>query len=62
MRDQSDVRKKNYDGATGEDQFNFEALPKVMQVKEFGKRGRTKYTHLLDQVIYTLSYSKIFMS
>lgn len=44
-----DVRKKDYNMPTLEDNYNYEALPKVLQVKNFGKRGRTKYTHLLDQ-------------
>ena len=48
-KDENDVRNKVYDGVTGEDNFNFEALPKILQVKNFGKRGRTKYTHLMDQ-------------
>lgn len=45
-----DVRRKNYASEpTLEDKIDKEKLPKVMQVKNFGKRGRTKYTHLLDQ-------------
>lgn len=44
-----DVRKKDYSAPTLEDRFNKEKLPAVLQVKNFGKRGRTKYTHLLDQ-------------
>jgi microfibrillar-associated protein 1 len=44
-----DVRARNYSEPTLEDNFNYEALPEVLQVKNFGKRGRTKYTHLLDQ-------------
>jgi len=35
--------------AVGEDQFHKENLPSVMQVKNFGRSGRTKYTHLVDQ-------------
>ena len=44
-----DVRLKDFSAPTLEDNFNKEALPQVLQVKNFGKRGRTKYTHLLDQ-------------
>ena len=44
-----DVRRRAADEATGEDKFNRAALPSVMQVKNFGRAGQTKYTHLLDQ-------------
>eukprot|EP01041_Mallomonas_annulata_P006043 gene6043-12181_t len=46
---ESDVRCRDYNAPTLEDKFDKEKLPKVLQVKNFGKRGRTKYTHLTDQ-------------
>ena len=48
-KDKDDVRKRSFNEPTLEDKFNFEALPQVLQVKKFGMRGRTKYTHLADQ-------------
>mmetsp|Transcript_11363 Transcript_11363/g.34002 ORF Transcript_11363/g.34002 Transcript_11363/m.34002 type:complete len:363 (-) Transcript_11363:113-1201(-) len=44
-----DVRNRSTDGATGVDKFDRSKLPAVLQVKDFGFAGRTKYTHLVDQ-------------
>ncbi|XP_044738087.1 microfibrillar-associated protein 1 [Chrysoperla carnea] len=45
----SDIYKRDFSSATLEDHFDKTILPKVMQVKNFGRSGRTKYTHLVDQ-------------
>lgn len=46
---EDDVYKRDFSQATLEDHFDKTILPKVMQVKNFGRSGRTKYTHLVDQ-------------
>ncbi len=49
VQQDKDVRKRDYTDATLEDNFNKESMPTVMQVKNFGRSGQTKYTHLVDQ-------------
>ncbi|KAL3276571.1 hypothetical protein HHI36_011945 [Cryptolaemus montrouzieri] len=46
---EDEVFKRDFAQATLEDHFDKTILPKVMQVKNFGRSGRTKYTHLVDQ-------------
>ncbi|OCT86857.1 microfibrillar-associated protein 1 [Xenopus laevis] len=49
MDEDENVYKRDFSAPTLEDHFNKTILPKVMQVKNFGRSGRTKYTHLVDQ-------------
>lgn len=49
LDNEEDVFKRDFSQATLEDHFDKTILPKVMQVKNFGRSGRTKYTHLVDQ-------------
>lgn len=42
------MKRHDYSQAVAS-QVDVSLLPAVMQVKDFGKRSRTKYTHLKDQ-------------
>ena len=44
------VFSRDFQQPTGEDRtVDRQLLPKVLQVKRFGLKGRSKYTHLTDQ-------------
>ena len=41
-------KSRDFTAPTGGDKQDISILPKIMQVKNFGRSGRTKYTHLVD--------------
>uniref|UniRef100_T1IK48 Micro-fibrillar-associated protein 1 C-terminal domain-containing protein n=1 Tax=Strigamia maritima TaxID=126957 RepID=T1IK48_STRMM len=49
MDEDEEVYKRDICQPTLEDHFDKSVLPKVMQVKNFGRSGQSKYTHLVDQ-------------
>ncbi|RZS25220.1 hypothetical protein BHM03_00058395 [Ensete ventricosum] len=44
-----DIFRRDFSAPTGEDKMDKTILPKVMQVKHFGRSGRTKWTHLVNE-------------
>jgi microfibrillar-associated protein 1 len=40
---------RDFSAPTGEDKMDKTILPKVMQVKHFGRSGRTKWSHLVNE-------------
>ncbi|XP_031275721.1 microfibrillar-associated protein 1-like [Pistacia vera] len=43
------IFQRDFSSPTGEDKMDKTILPKVMQVKHFGRSGRTKWTHLVNE-------------
>ncbi|GAX85435.1 hypothetical protein CEUSTIGMA_g12851.t1 [Chlamydomonas eustigma] len=44
-----EIFQRDYSAPTGEDKFDRAILPEVMQVKNFGRAGRTKWKHLVAE-------------
>lgn len=49
LDEEQHVLRRDVSAPTLEDHFDKTILPQVMQVKDFGRAGRTKWTHLVNE-------------
>ena len=47
--DEEELYQRDFTAPTLEDHFDKTKLPEVLCVKNYGRAGRTKYAHLVDQ-------------
>lgn len=59
MSGPDDVYKRDFSAPTGEDRMDTSILPKVMQVKKFGRSGGVKWTHLANEDTTVLKHSYV---
>nr|XP_025878827.1 microfibrillar-associated protein 1 [Oryza sativa Japonica Group] len=52
-----EIYRRDFSGPTGLDKMDVSVLPKVMQVKHFGRRGGRKWTHLVNEDTTYRNYS-----
>eukprot|EP00897_Mesotaenium_endlicherianum_P003419 jgi/Mesen1/3104/ME000184S02165 len=45
----AEIYRRDFSAPTGDDKMDRTVLPKVMQVKHFGRSGRTKWSHLVAE-------------
>ena len=49
IQSENDIRNRDFHAPTERDMVNKKLLPKIMQVRDFGKRSQSKWTYLRNE-------------